>query len=149
VTTAYIEPGSPWENGYCDGFNSKLRDEPLNGEIFYNLNEAQIVIDAPAFVFGLETTRPAGRATAGCATRTRFARHPDDGARVYYALTFNAGHPTGAGHAGAPLCAQSYMSRFLCRLVLLSAGFLLPRRSQIAPVFFIMPTVPGAPLTRS
>ena len=32
--TAYIEPGSPWKNGYCDSFNSKLRDEFLNGEIF-------------------------------------------------------------------------------------------------------------------
>ena len=31
--TAYIEPGSPWENGYCESFNSKLRDELLNGEI--------------------------------------------------------------------------------------------------------------------
>ena len=35
--TAYIEPGSPWENGYCESFNSKLRDELLNGEIFYTL----------------------------------------------------------------------------------------------------------------
>ena len=31
--TLYIEPGSPWENGYCESFNSKLRDEFLNGEI--------------------------------------------------------------------------------------------------------------------
>jgi len=43
--TAYIEPGSPWENGYCESFNSKLRDELLNGEIFYTLKEAQIVIE--------------------------------------------------------------------------------------------------------
>ena len=35
--TAYIEPGSPWENGYCESFNGKLRDELLNGEIFYTL----------------------------------------------------------------------------------------------------------------
>jgi putative transposase len=44
--TAYIEPGSPWENGYCESFNGKLRDELLNGEIFYTLNEAKIVIEA-------------------------------------------------------------------------------------------------------
>jgi len=44
--TAYIEPGSPWENGYCESFNSKLRDELLNGEIFYTLKEAQIVIES-------------------------------------------------------------------------------------------------------
>jgi putative transposase len=42
--TLYIEPGSPWENGYCESFNGKLRDECLNGEIFYSLKEAQIVI---------------------------------------------------------------------------------------------------------
>jgi transposase InsO family protein len=42
--TLYIEPGSPWENGYCESFNGKLRDELLNGEIFYSLKEAKIVI---------------------------------------------------------------------------------------------------------
>ena len=41
----YIEPGSPWENGYCESFNGKLRDECLNGEIFYSLKEAQVVIE--------------------------------------------------------------------------------------------------------
>ena len=41
----YIEPGSPWENGYCESFNGKLRDELLNGEIFYSLREAQVVIE--------------------------------------------------------------------------------------------------------
>ena len=44
--TAFIEPGSPWENGYCESFNSKLRDELLDGEIFYSLAEARIVIEA-------------------------------------------------------------------------------------------------------
>ena len=39
--TAYIERGSSWENGYCESFNSKLRDELLNGEIFYTLQEAK------------------------------------------------------------------------------------------------------------
>jgi putative transposase len=43
--TAYIMPGSPWENGYCESFNSKLRDELLNGEIFYTLKEAKVVIE--------------------------------------------------------------------------------------------------------
>ena len=42
--TAYIEPGSPWENGYCESFNARFRDELLNGEIFYSLKEAQTVI---------------------------------------------------------------------------------------------------------
>ncbi|MEP2717340.1 IS3 family transposase [Pseudophaeobacter sp.] len=43
--TAYIEPGSPWENGYCESFNGRMRDELLNGEIFYSLREAQIIIE--------------------------------------------------------------------------------------------------------
>lgn len=43
--TAYIEPGSPWENGYVESFNARLRDELLNGEIFYSLKEAQIIIE--------------------------------------------------------------------------------------------------------
>ena len=47
--TLYIEPGSPWENGYCESFNGKLRDECLNGEIFYSLKEAQVVIECGAW----------------------------------------------------------------------------------------------------
>jgi transposase InsO family protein len=38
--TAYIAPGSPWENGYVESFNARLRDELLEGEIFYSLREA-------------------------------------------------------------------------------------------------------------
>ena len=45
VRTMYIEPGSPWENGYNESFNGKLRDELLNGEIFYTLKEAQVLIE--------------------------------------------------------------------------------------------------------
>lgn len=45
VKTLYIEPGSPWENGYNESFNGKLRDELLNGEIFYTLREATILIE--------------------------------------------------------------------------------------------------------
>src|SRR5262249_2663453 len=44
--TAYIERGSPWENGYIESFNARLRDELLDGEIFYTLREAQIVIES-------------------------------------------------------------------------------------------------------
>lgn len=45
VKTLCIEPGSPWENGFVESFNGKLRDELLNGEIFYTLREAQVVIE--------------------------------------------------------------------------------------------------------
>jgi len=44
--TAYIAPGSPWENGYVESFNARLRDELLDGELFYSLREAQIIIES-------------------------------------------------------------------------------------------------------
>ena len=43
--TLFIEPGSPWENGYIESFNGKLRDELLNREIFYSLQEAQVIVE--------------------------------------------------------------------------------------------------------
>jgi len=45
VKTLFIEPGSPWENGYNESFNGKLRDELLNGEIFFTLTEAEVLIE--------------------------------------------------------------------------------------------------------
>ena len=45
MNTLFIEPGSPWENGYIESFNGKLRDELLNREVFTTLTEAQILIE--------------------------------------------------------------------------------------------------------
>jgi transposase InsO family protein len=45
VQTLFIEPGSPWENGYNESFNGKLRDELLNGELFSNLWEARVLTE--------------------------------------------------------------------------------------------------------
>lgn len=45
VEPLFIEPGSPWKNGYIESFNGKMRDQFLNGEIFYSLKEAQILIE--------------------------------------------------------------------------------------------------------
>jgi len=45
VQTLFIEPGSPWENGYVESFNGRLRDEFLNQEIFYTLQEAKVLIE--------------------------------------------------------------------------------------------------------
>jgi transposase InsO family protein len=45
VKTLYIDPGSPWENGYNESFNGKLRDEVLNGEVFYTIKDAQVVFE--------------------------------------------------------------------------------------------------------
>ncbi len=43
--TMYIEPASPWENGYCESFNAKLRDEFLNGKIFYSIQELRMLAE--------------------------------------------------------------------------------------------------------
>ena len=56
--TAYIAPGSPWENGFIESFNARLRDELLDGEIFYTLAEAKIVIESWRRHFN--TVRPHG-----------------------------------------------------------------------------------------
>ena len=45
VETLFIEPGSPWENGYIESFNGKLRDECLNGELFLSLAEARYIVE--------------------------------------------------------------------------------------------------------
>ena len=45
VETLYIEPGSPWENGYIESFNGKLRDEILRREIFYSVKEAKVIVE--------------------------------------------------------------------------------------------------------
>jgi transposase InsO family protein len=45
VKTLFIDPGSPWENGYVGSFNGKLRDELLEREIFYSLEEAKVLIE--------------------------------------------------------------------------------------------------------
>ena len=56
VKTLFIEPGSPWENGYVESFNGKLRDELLNGEIFTTLLEAKVLIEN--WRRGYNTIRP-------------------------------------------------------------------------------------------
>ncbi|BCB18111.1 hypothetical protein OCUBac02_10050 [Bosea sp. ANAM02] len=56
--TAYIAPGSPWENGFIESFNARLRDEFLDGEIFYTLAEAKIAVESGRRHFN--TVRPHG-----------------------------------------------------------------------------------------
>jgi transposase InsO family protein len=82
--TAYHAPGSPWENGYIDRFNSKLRDELLNGEIFYSPKEARIIIEGwrkhyntvrPHAPLGYVPPAPEVALWAGCAIPTSSAGH--------------------------------------------------------------------------
>ena len=58
VQTLFIQPGSPWENGYNESFNGKLRDEFLNGEIFFTLHEAVVLIEQWRRLYN--TVRPHG-----------------------------------------------------------------------------------------
>src|SRR6266571_5634100 len=103
--------GSPWENGYIESFNARLRDELLNGEIFYTLREAQIVIESwrrhyntirPHASIGYKpSTRgvcACVRRVAGCATPTGSAGHA--GATANHKLTFHLDHSEGADQSG-------------------------------------------------
>jgi len=98
-----IAPGSPWENGYCESFNSKLRDELLNGEIFYTLKEAQTVIESwrrhynevrPHSALGYKP--PAPEAVL-CRLRNpdQLRRPPRPCAKAQHAITFKSDHPMG------------------------------------------------------
>ena len=64
--TAYIEPDSPWEDGYCESFNARFRDELLNGEIFYGLKEAHM-----RSVDLCQATKSIGGATSAWSRRSR------------------------------------------------------------------------------
>lgn len=93
VKTLFIEPGSPWENGYNESFNGKLRDELLAREIFYTLPEAQVLIERWRVAYN--TVRPhsalgyratgAGRGGAGsCPARIRYAPGLDRSRRAVF-----------------------------------------------------------------
>ncbi len=89
MKTLYSEPGPPWENGYNESFNGKLRDELLNGEIFYTLKEAKVLIEQWRRHYGITT--PSDR-TARWATDHRhrqrsWARHQCAGLRCAPATT--------------------------------------------------------------
>src|SRR5215472_15039102 len=88
-----IERGSPWKNGYIESFNARLRDELLNGEIFYTLREAQIVIESwrrhyntirPHEATSTRGVRARIRRVAGCATPTGSAGHAGATAKTFH-----------------------------------------------------------------
>ena len=107
--TAFIEPGSPWENGYIESFNARLRDELLNGEIFYTPSRKPRFSSNPGDTI---TTPCAPHSSPGIpAAGTRDDRHAKLAARLRYAppatqlgretgnaLTFDLDQSTGAGH---------------------------------------------------
>jgi len=79
VKTLFIEPGSPWENGYVETFNEKLRDELLNREIFYSLKEAQVLIEQWRQEYN--TVRPHRSRGTACRRRRRSAAPLPDQSR--------------------------------------------------------------------
>lgn len=102
--TLYIEPGSPWENGYCESFNSKLRDEFLNGEIFYSIKELRVLVERwrvhfntvrPHSSLGYRPPAPEawlandkGHGEVENAARIPLLHTPDDGGYPIYADPF-------------------------------------------------------------
>jgi transposase InsO family protein len=93
--TAFVAPGSPWENGYCESFNARFRDEFLNGEVFYTLREAQILIERWRRHYN--TVRPhsaLGYRPPAPESLVQVDQEPD------HALTFMLDHSMGADHDG-------------------------------------------------
>src|SRR5690242_5365066 len=110
--TAYITPGSPWENGFIESFNARLRDELLNSEIFYTLHEAQIVIESwrrhyntvrPHASIGYRAPAPEVfvPALAACPAAQPRPAAPA-GAKTNPKLTSDADHQTGADQGARP-----------------------------------------------
>jgi hypothetical protein len=89
--TAFIEPGSSWENGYCESFNAKFRYDLLNGEVFYTLREAQILIEKRRRHYN--TVRPhSALGYRPPAPETIEPMAP----KAHHVLTFNPDHSMGA-----------------------------------------------------
>jgi hypothetical protein len=125
--TAYIAPGSPWENGFIESFNARLRDELLDGEIFYTLKEADRDRKlAPALqrhstpcLARLQTAgavRPRIRRVAICAPSNRSDGHAPASAETAAKLTLQLDHSMGADHPNlvAPLQPISGVPRVPC-----------------------------------
>ena len=151
ASTAYIARGSPWENGFIESFNARLRDELLDGEIFYSLREAQIVIGAgdattmpsAACLHRLSGSRPGGvrartRRMAGCATPASSAGRAPTGATTSPRLTSQPDHPTGPiNDAPRPSCASSrarsciFSISFSSVMRLSSSGVIMPSAKAV------------------
>jgi transposase InsO family protein len=98
VGTLYIEPGAPWENGYNESFNSRFRDELLNGELFTSLQEAKVVTED----FRLEYNHRRPHSSLGYQTPAEFAAACRAG---YAALRDGSAPPARHGEALLTLIA--------------------------------------------
>jgi len=102
--TLYIEPGSPWENGYCESFNSKLRDEFLNGEIFFSIKELRVL--AERWRVHYNTIRPhSSLRYRPPAPQTWLASNSTGYGEVETATRFPLPHTPDGGYRATPLTA--------------------------------------------
>lgn len=102
VTTLYIEPGSPWENGYIESFNARLRDELLNSEIFYSLEEVSTAEQNQTI--GRRKSRPPGAASG---ERREGVARPEFPTRSVGALMGEGWRLSGPGFGPTDSCHHS------------------------------------------
>ena len=105
--TAYIAPGSPWENGFVESFNARLRDELLNGEIFYSLAEARVIIEAWRRHFN----KVCPHASLGYRAPAPASVRGDDH------LTIDLDHSMGADHQTSSIRAELLPSAIISYLI--------------------------------
>jgi putative transposase len=124
--TAYIEPESPWENGYIESFNACIRDELLNGEIFYTLAEARVIVESWRRFYN--SLRPHG--SLGYRPRRYSFRSPRGRLRYPGRLRrprWRRGHPCTniqpAPRVGGRSLGEAFSNSIRFRLDLLSLGF--------------------------
>ena len=132
IETLYIEPGSPWENGYNESFNGKLRDEFLNGEIFYTLPEAVVLVEQwrrlyntarPHSALGRPTPRSGGRQTIALVPQDAPAPGSTDGRRsnigcgtaTWGTSGRSARSQLGSSRDGMPSCTTDAQIKFRSR----------------------------------
>ena len=110
--TAYIEPGSPWEHGYCENFNGRMRNELLNGKLFYSLSEARKIIERWRNNYNTKQPYSALRYSSP----TPKVNHTDR-PKANHAIIFNLDHSSRAdqGHASQAI-TNSVKSKCIYKL---------------------------------
>ena len=111
VAPLFIEPGSPWENGYVESFNARLRDEFLDGEIFYTLKEVQVLTERWRWQYNhVRPHQALGYRPPGARGARLAASGQSGGHTSGHLLTFRLVQTTEADH-GCTSRALIFMSR--------------------------------------
>jgi len=135
--TLFIEPGSPWENGYVESFNGKLRDELLDREVFFTLKEAQVLVERWRREYN--TIRPHSALGYRPPAPEAIMPEPAPLARLVPALglTWRLAPPSGAGHCDANdhSCLPSHIKPPLVVTPCLASGVTEPSHIQSLPLY--------------